>query len=503
MRRNYPLLLLLVLVSAFFTLALGNQRIIAYTVSSSQQYSQPGLDFSGNIEVFDDSVVHSIEILIAEDDYQQMITTYQETGIKEYFHADVIIDGAQINNVGIRLKGNASLRSAVGGRGGMGMGGFGGARGQLPFDPENMPEMDRNRLGRGEPPSDRPVPDLENLPFDNFARGVSSPPEGKTLIPLMIKFDEYVSGQTYQGYSLLAVRTYGASYNEAKLQEPLTNTVFLEMGLPAAQTAFAGVSLNGAEEQLYVISEVIDDNYIEKHFDQPNGILYKAELGSKLSYQGEDPSSYTSSFTQQTRKNDADMAPLIDFIRFLDEADDTAFENELPIRFDVDAFATYLAINNLLVNTDSIAGMNNNYYLYYDDVSDFFTLLMWDGNESFGKLNFGSQSAASYDIYFRDIQNRGGGPGGMGGSNQLVTRFMENLTFKALYEQKLKLVYQEAFVNEGILQQVEKYTILIRAANPQRPLIDLQAYEQAVDSLLDFVEQRHQYLAGTPLLSQP
>jgi spore coat protein CotH len=392
----------------------------------------------------------------------------------------------------------------------------------LPLDPENLPQMGRNRTDRAAPgaenspgfpfeqipdPENLPqdpvgqLPDNQNLPVPDFAQGSSSLPDGKTLIPLMIKFDNFVTGQTYQGYSLLAVRTYGTSYNEAKLQEPLTNTIFLEMGLPAVETAFAGVRLNGAEEQLYVISEVIDVTYIEKHFDQPNGILYKAELGSTLSYQGEDPSSYTSSFTQQTRKNDADLAPLIDFIRFLDEADDATFENELPIRFDVDSFATYLAINNLLVNTDSIAGMNNNYYLYYDDVSETFTLLMWDGNESFGKLNFGGQSAASYDIYFGDIQNHGGGPGGRGGSNTLVTRFLANPTFKALYEQKLRLVYQEVFTSDSILQQVDKYTTLIRSANSQRPLVDLQAYNQAVDSLLDFVEQRIEYLGKIPLFT--
>jgi spore coat protein CotH len=148
--------------------------------------------------------------------------------------------------------------------------------------------------------------------------------------------------------------------------------------------------------------------------------------------------------------------------------------------------------------------MNNNYYLYYDDLTTRFTLLMWDANESFGKLNFGGggQSAATHGLYDTG-GGRGAGPGGMGGSNTLVTRFLGNATFKALYEQKLKEVYQEAFVNGAIAAKVDQYASMIRAANPQRPLVDLQAYDQAVDSLLDFVEQRQQYLASTPLLGQP
>jgi hypothetical protein len=64
-------------------------------------------------------------------------------------------------------------------------------------------------------------------------------------------------------------------------------------------------------------------------------------------------------------------------------------------------------------------------------------------------------------------------------------------------------VYQEAFVSGAIAAKVDQYASLIRAANPHRPLIDLQAYDLAVDSLLDFVEQRRRYLAGTSLLVQP
>ncbi|HSV86195.1 MAG TPA: CotH kinase family protein [Levilinea sp.] len=523
-RRHFPLLLLLALVSAFFTLALGEQRIIAYTVAGRSDLLPPGYDFTSGVNIFDDSLVHSIEIIMDEADYQQMLTTYQQTGIKEYFHADVIIDGTQVSNVGIRLKGNSSLRTAVGGRGGMQLGGAG--RGFWNQDGGNPPQMGRNRPERL--PGEGQMPDMENMPtpqpgepsdrenmpeapqgqlFDPQQMPFETPDSAQTsksLIPYLIKFDQFVEGQTYQGQSLLAIRTYGSSYNEAMLQEPVTNAFFQAMGLPAARTAYTGVQLNGAAERLYVLSEVIDQTYLEQHFDNASGVLYKAELGSTLSYQGEDPSAYASSFTQQTRKNSADLAPLIEFIRFLSETDDATFESELPDRFDVDAFATYLAINNLLVNTDSIAGMNNNYYLYYDDQAARFTLLMWDANESFGKLNFGGGglSAATHGLYDTG-GGRGAGPGGMGGSNTLVTRFLGNATFKTLYEQKLKEVYQEAFVNGAITAKVDQYASMIRAANPQRPLVDIQAYDQAAAALLDFVEQRQQYLASTPLLGQP
>jgi spore coat protein CotH len=489
-KRHYFLLVLLLLGILVLTLELGSRRIIAYTVRGGE-VAQETVNYASQVALFDESVIHSIQILISDSDYQQMITTYKQTGLKDYFHADVIIDGERVNNVGLRLKGNASLRTAVGG----GPGGFG-----RPGGPGNLPQFD---------PQDRQQFNPQNRPDNEALPGApgGAPPAGEdffqsgqtgdaTRIPLMIKFDEFVSGQRYQGYALVAIRTYGISNDAAMLNEPVTNAVFRAMSLPATRTAYAGVQLNDDPEKLYSISEVIDETYLSRYFYVADGVLYKAELGANLAYLGEDPSTYARSFTQQTRQNNADLAPLIAFTRFLSQSDDASFERELPNYLDVDAFAAYLATNNLLVNSDSIAGMSNNYYLYYDNISQRFTLLMWDANESLGKL--GGGQAATFDIY---NQSQTGMGRRMGGPNILVTRFMGNATFKALYEQKVKQVYQTAFASGAIAGQVEKYAALVRQANPQRGLVGSDNYERAVAKVLNFISQRGQYLSTIPLLS--
>lgn len=507
-KRYLHLWVLLILVTAVALLGFGSQRIIAYTLSDGDSSIQAaaletpdsGTDITNTVALFDDSIVHTVQILISEKDYQEMITTYQQTGVKEYFHADVILDGVRINDVGLRLKGNASLRTAVGG-------GF--ERGQL--DPENLPEIGNNPQDfdpgeRPEPPADGVLPQRRDGGMGMLPGAVQTEVDGTAKIPLMLKFDEFVSGQTYQGYTALAIRTYGISGDAAMLQEPVTNAMAQLAGIPASQTAYAGVQLNDDPEELFVISELINETYIAEHFTNTNGVLYKAELGSTLSYEGEDPSAYADSFTQQTRVNDADLAPLIRFMKFLDEADDEAFENQLPAYLDIDSFATYLALNTLLVNTDSIIGMNNNYYLYYDDVSGQFTLLMWDANESLGKLTMGS-AGATYPIDLTTTRGSQGnaaggfGRGGMmGGANTLLTRFMSIDSFKALYEEKLQEVHQKVFLSSAITDQINTYADLIRNTLPERSLVDSASYEAAVASTLNFVAQRSAYLASTNLL---
>ncbi|PKO05056.1 MAG: hypothetical protein CVU41_14190 [Chloroflexi bacterium HGW-Chloroflexi-3] len=533
-RRYFPIILLVILVLSLFTFVLGEQRVRAYTTQSNLEtewVSGKENDFSNNKELFDETIIHSIQVIMSDEDYDTMITTYQQTGEKDYFHADVIIDGVRINDVGIRLKGNASLRSALGGKMnpvGMGQGNF---EGQQP-DLEDMPQMPEGRVRpnfgeRTQPPQDLqpPVTDEENPDNDqippNFdgqaddqqgnipAPGIGGFPEmnrlgqndGEVKIPFMIKFDEFVTGQTYQGYTALAIRTYGASYDEALLEEPITNHIANLVGLPATQTAYTGFKINDTEEKLYVISELVNQVYLDENFENSNGVLYKAELGSTLNYKGEDPSSYTESFTQQTRKNDADFLPLISFMKFLEETDDQAFEKELPEWLDVDSFALYLAVNAMVVNTDSMIGMNNNFYLYYDDVSSQFTVLMWDANESFGKLG----GSATYDITLSEVPTafpggRMGGHGGMGGGqNVLISRFLGNASFRTLYEDKLKLIYEEVFQGDNLETLVNQYSDLIHSINEERSLVDLDAYNQAVDEFLNFITQRKEYLGSQTL----
>ncbi len=514
LRRHGSLLLLLVLVVSICVFLLGKQRIIAYTTPGQRQPEAASNDVANTTGLFDDTVVHSIQILVTDADYEQMLTTYRETGEKDYVHADVIIDGVRINDVGLRLKGNASLQTAVGG-GRMGRGQNNGAPpgdGNFPQPPgqgQGFPGGGQ-RPNRGDmpvpptdgtqqfPPTDgkfTPMPGMNGGPGGLMGPGATGIISGETKTPLLIRFDEFVDGQTYQGYAALAIRTYGVSYDAALLQEPVTNAALRAIGLPATQTAFASVQRNDGEAALYTISEIIDETYLARYFPETNGVLYKSEVGSTLQYQGEDPTQYAASFSQETRVNDADMAPLIRFTNFLSTADDETFARELPNYLDVDSFAAYLAVNNLLVNLDSIVTMGNNYYLYYDDTTGRFTLLMWDANESLGDFS-STEVAAQYNLYYQGQQM---GPR-MGGDNTLVTRFFATPTFVALYEEKLQQIYQQVFVSGFLTQKIDRYAALVSAANETQQLEDPAAYEAAVARVRDFVTQRTAYLATTSLL---
>ncbi|MCW5878537.1 MAG: CotH kinase family protein [Anaerolineales bacterium] len=525
-RRNFPLALLLAALLAVLVFVLGDERIIAYTTSPSAANSATlGSDYSSDVMLFDDSRVHEIQVLMSEADYDLMLSTYQSTGLKEYFQVDVVIDDERINNVGIRLKGNASLRTALGGQAGgiagrgdfivgfadgqaglpEGMGdfqppeGFGGFQGGPPMGDGEVPQGGFQPPRGGGFPQDGmgelPQDEMGGFPQSGMGRGQAISEE-LIKIPFMVKFDEFVDGQTYQGYTAIAIRNYGTSYDEALLQEPISNLAARLSGLPATETVYTGFRFNGGAEKLYVVSELVNQEYVAKHFKNEDGVLFKAEIGATLSYEGEQPSRYADSFTQQTRVNDADLLPLIRFMRFLDEADDATFDAELANYLDVDAFATYLAVNAILVNNDSMIGMNNNYYLYYDEQTSLMTVMLWDTNESLGKLGGNSTADLSLTSAGRSIGGRGGGGLG-GGQNALLSRFTANQRFMALYQHKLQQVYEAAFASGTLLEKIDEYASLINAADAERNLVDEDAYTTAAQQVRTFIQQRLDYLESS------
>ena len=520
-KRNYKMLLAFIAIIIFFIYALGNVRIIAYTNKQQIDNEICTTCYDNTIDIFDDSIVHEIKILTDDNTYDTLIDVFKETQEKEYVKVDVIIDGITVENVGLRVKGNASLRNVLGVSMGNGdMGNFApkafGQDFELPegFEP---PTNMQNNMPTGTGSFE------DQMPFNQMNGG-------KEDIPYLLKFDEFVEGQCYEGYSEIAIRTSGVSEDASMLQEPITNYAMNSVGIPASKTSYASIQLTeDSDPIMYTLAEQVDQLYIDKLFPDSDGVLYKInQVGNSFEYLGDDPTLYADIFEQKTNINDADMTPLIKFMKFVTTATDEEFAKDLDKYFDVTAFADYLAIHNLLANNDSLAGMGNNYYLYYDFDTGKFTTLSWDTNESLGKLSgmggggeksgSGSNNGATTNVYWENSGDFGkffeeqeaentlvedkdkGGKMGMG-SHILKTRFFETPEFLELYEQRYELLYKKIFVKDLLTQKVEEYSEMITKYNEENKLVDQTEYNKAVQTVLDFIEARYEYLQTIDFLT--
>lgn len=308
--------------------------------SDAPQSTQATAETSG---LFDASAVHSVAIEFDTAAYDAMIETYRSSGDKEWITATVTIDGTTYQQVGIRLKGNSSLRGLSGNGGGMG--------------------------GESAVSADDP-----------------------TTLPWLVDLDKYVDGQHHGDVVELVVRS---NSTETALNEAVALELLEEAGLAAQDSVAVRFSVNGTDEVLRLAIENPDDSWMASTLGA-SGALYKAESTGDYSYRGDDPESYTDVFDQEAGKDNTDLTPLIEFLQFVNESTDADFAAGIAERLDVDAFATYLAMQDLLANFDDIDGPGNNSYLYLDTETGQFTVVPWDYNLAFGI-------------------GPGGGPGGTGG----------------------------------------------------------------------------------------
>ncbi len=386
LRRHWRTLATFAAVVVALVLVGGAVRVTpVVTAGGSLPPRQPINDTTNDIDLFDPGIVHRISVTVDPADRQRMLDAYQQDGDKVVVPAEVEIDGVEVPGAGIRFKGNSSL-AGLGGPGG-----FEGDGGEIDWEAFDE-ALTRCLDSRGVEVDIGPGPPDEGGSGDGgfedggFPQTLFDGTGDEFAAPYLLVFDHGDPSGRYQGLRALALRTDG---NGTILAEPVSLAAYERVGLPGPRTVMAGLSLNGGDERLYGVTEILDQGYVDRHLRGADGALFKvtARQSQDFSYRGPDHTRYQG-FALVAGQKRFDHAPLIDLIRFADEASDEEFKAGLAERIDVDELALLLAVNNVLVNTDSIGtGPGGNYYLFYDAETDRFRALGWDFNFSLGGLD--------------------------------------------------------------------------------------------------------------------
>jgi spore coat protein CotH len=214
---------------------------------------------------------------------------------------------------------------------------------------------------------------------------------GNMKLPLRLDFDQFedeypeIDDQRFYGFEQL---TFSSGFSDASfLREKTTADIFREAGVPAAQTAFYQVYVNYGEGPiyfgLYTAVEVVDDTVIETQFEDDDGNVYKPE-GTGASFAAGTFSE--ASFEKQTNEEEADWSDIQAIFDALHAdtrmSDPVTWRNDLEAVFDVGNFLNWLAVNTVVQNWDTYGGMTHNYYLYHDPTTDQMIWIPWDNNEA-------------------------------------------------------------------------------------------------------------------------
>ena len=229
---------------------------------------------------------------------------------------------------------------------------------------------------------------------------------GSLKLPFKLDFDQFedqypeTEDQRFFGFKQLS---FSSNFHDSSyLREKVAADLFREAGVPSAETAFYAVTVDYGEGPiylgLYTAVEVVDDTLIETQFEDDQGNVYKPEGSGATFAEG---SFSEASFDKETNQDSADYSDILALYDALHSdkrnSDPESWRQDLEEVFDVDGFLNWLAVNTTIQNWDTYGVMNHNYYLYNDPDQGRLVWIPWDNNESL-KAGGGMRKALSLDL---------------------------------------------------------------------------------------------------------
>ena len=203
--------------------------------------------------LWDSTTVHTIAVTVDPTELDTLVSTYLSTGEKVWVSATVVIDGVTFENVGIKLKGNSSLRTISSGD-----------------DPATM--------------------------------------------PWIIRLDKFVDGQNYEGETQLVVR---ANSTETALNEAVALELLSAAGLASEEAVASRFTVNGGETQLRLVIQNPDDDWDADAFGTEGLLYKAESGGDSPKSGSENASSATSGDSAKSApassnaKSDVKPAPAV------------------------------------------------------------------------------------------------------------------------------------------------------------------------------------------------
>lgn len=381
--------------------------------------------------LFDDSYVHTIDLQV--QDWGRFIETAAE---EEYIPCDVVIDGETFSQVGLRTKGNNSLRKT------------------------------------GE--------------------------YGLCRYSLKLEFDQYLSDGNYYGLDKFSLDS--AFQDNSYMKTFLAYDMMSSMGVPSPLCSYVWVTLNGTDWGLFLALEEPEESFADRCFGEDHGQLYKPDYRSlnaenadvDLRYVDDSPLSYDNIFRKAkfdiTR---SDQQRLIEALRILSTGEN------LETAVNIDEVMRYFAVQVFVINLDSYIGpTGHNYFLYEEN--GVLSMLPWDYNLAFGTYCLGMSDPITDPNVLINYPVNTPWEGDVMLERPMFHKLMQNDGAYALYHEYLRQFTAE-YVENGRCEEFIRETAEMISPYVERDPTAFCTYEDhltAVETLVDVCTLRSESISG-------
>lgn len=227
---------------------------------------------------------------------------------------------------------------------------------------------------------------------------------GSMKLSLRFDFDEFeeehpeIKNQRFYGFQKLA---FSSNFEDVSfLHEKMAADIFRDAGLKAPQTAYYSVYINYGEGAkyfgLYTAVEIVEDTMLDTQFGNSTGNCYKPEGTGATFASGSFNTSHLEKKTNDELEDWSDVKQLYTILNSSTRNTDTEqWKTDLETIFDVDNYMHWLAVNTVIQNWDTYGVMNHNYYLYNDPSTQKIVWIPWDNNEA---LSAGKRTPLSFSM---------------------------------------------------------------------------------------------------------
>ena len=368
--------------------------------------------------LFDDSWVHAIDIQIA--DWGAFIENAEK---EEYVSCTVGIDGELFHQVGLRTKGNNSLRLT------------------------------------------------EEYGLSRYS--------------LKLEFDQFLDGGNYYGLDKFSLDA--SFQDNSYLKTCMTYDMMAFMGVPTPLCSYAWVTVNGEDWGLFLAIEEPEEAFARRNFGNDYGKLYKPDYRAMnaenadvaLQYIDDSPDSYPGIFENAKFKvSRADQVRVIEALKTL-----SAGEN-LETAVNVDEVLRYFTVQVFVMNWDSYLGhTGHNYFLYEEN--GILSILPWDYNLAFGTYALGMTDPIKDPDILINYPVNTPAEGEIMRNRPLYHNIMKHDAYFAKYHAYFDRLLSEYFESgrfEAVLRQTERL-IAPYVQNDPTAFCSFEDHQLAVDTL--------------------
>lgn len=206
-------------------------------------------------------------------------------------------------------------------------------------------------------------------------------------LSMRISMNEYGPGR-FAG--LRKLNFHSGVRDTTLMHEVLGYHLFRSMGVPAPRASHATLSVNGEALGLFILVEHIDKEFVEDHFTNDTGNLYKSVWP-----QWDTAIPYIEAL--KTNEAIADVTRMLSLHASIAAATEATFPAAMTGKIDLPAIARYLAVDRAISNDDGPARFycfgvgetectNGNYY-WYEEPGAPAHLIPWDLDYTLGDVN--------------------------------------------------------------------------------------------------------------------